>query len=54
VVTNWLSNFATRIEMGGHLFIFPAILVLVLVLLSLSWKTIATAMANPMDCLKEE
>jgi len=54
LVTNWLGNFATRIELGGHLFILPAILVLILVILSLSLKTIHTAMANPIDCLKEE
>ena len=54
LVTRWLGNFATRIELGGHLFILPAILVLVLVILSLSLKTIHTAMANPIDCLKEE
>ena len=54
LVSNWLSNFSTRIELQSHLFILPAILVLVLVLFSLSFKTITTAMANPVDCLKEE
>ncbi len=54
LVTHWLGNFATRIELGGHLFILPAILVLLLVVLSLSFKTIQTAMANPVDSLKEE
>ena len=54
LVSNWLSNFSTRIELQNHLFILPAILVLVLVLFSLSFKTITTAMANPVDCLKEE
>ena len=54
LVSNWLSNFATRIELGGHLFIFPALLVFVLVILSLSLKTIRTARANPVDCLTEE
>ncbi len=54
LVNKWLENFATRIELGGHLFIFPAILVLILVILSLSLKTVQTAMANPIDCLKEE
>lgn len=54
LVSNWLGNFATRIELQGHLFILPAILVLVLVVLSLSLKTVSTALANPVDCLKEE
>lgn len=54
LVTKWLDNFATHIELDGHLFLLPAILVLVLVILSLSVKTIHTAMANPIDCLKEE
>ncbi|MEM1124266.1 MAG: FtsX-like permease family protein, partial [Bacteroidota bacterium] len=54
LISNWLNNFATRIELGGHLFVLPAILVLVLVVLSLSIKTIQTATANPIDCLKEE
>jgi len=54
LVNNWLDNFATRIDVGGHLFILPAILVLILVILSLSLKTVQTARANPIDCLKEE
>ena len=54
LINNWLMNFATRIELKGYLFILPAILVLILVILSLSLKTIQTARANPIDCLKEE
>ena len=53
LVSHWLGNFAKRIELQGHLFILPAILVFVLVLLSLSFKTIQTARANPVDCLRE-
>jgi putative ABC transport system permease protein len=54
LIKNWLNNFAVRIDMDWWLFVLPALLVLILVIASLGLKTISTAMANPVECLKEE
>ncbi len=50
----WLENFAFRIELNWWLFIAPIVLILVLVMLSISANTIRTAIANPVESLKEE
>ena len=54
IVTNWLADYAARIELSWWLFAAPALLVLLLVLISISSKTIATALANPVDSLRSE
>uniref|UniRef100_UPI003B3A7F0F ABC transporter permease n=1 Tax=Spirosoma sp. TaxID=1899569 RepID=UPI003B3A7F0F len=54
VVKNWLANYATRIELNWWLFAMPALLVLLLVLLSIGSKTIATALMNPVKSLRSE
>ncbi len=54
LVKNWLTNYATRIELSWWLFAAPALLVLVLVLVSISSKTIATALMNPVKSLRSE
>ncbi len=54
LVQNWLANYAARIELSWWLFAAPAALVLLLVMVSISGKTIATALANPVDALRSE
>ncbi|GAB3990901.1 ABC transporter permease [Spirosoma daeguense] len=54
VVKNWLANYATRIELSWWLFAAPALLVLLLVLISIGSKTIATALMNPIKSLRSE
>ena len=54
LVENWLANYASRIELSWWLFAAPAALVLLLVMISISGKTIATALANPVDALRSE
>ena len=54
LVKNWLASYASRIELSWWLFAVPAALVLVLVIISISGKTIATALANPVDALRSE
>ncbi len=54
LVQNWLASYASRIELSWWLFAAPAALVLLLVLISISGKTIATALANPVDSLRSE
>ncbi len=50
----WLENFAFRIELDIWLFIAPIMLVLILVIFSISIKTINAAIVNPVESLKDE
>ncbi|AWW00010.1 ABC transporter permease [Arcticibacterium luteifluviistationis] len=54
ILKSWLDNFANRIEISWWLFAIPSALVLVLVLISISGKTLKTALANPVESLKNE
>ncbi len=54
LVKRWLENFAFHIELNWWLFLIPILLVFVLVILSVSIKTIYSAMANPVDSLRSE
>ena len=54
IIKNWLANYAVRIELSWWLFASPALLVMLLVLVSISSKTIATALMNPVKSLRSE
>jgi len=54
LIQNWLKNFAFRIDIHLWLFVFPILLVFVLVFLSISIKTMKTAIANPVKSLRIE
>ncbi|WP_020606325.1 ABC transporter permease [Spirosoma spitsbergense] len=54
LVSNWLANYAVRIELSWWLFAAPALSVLFLVLVSISSKTITTALMNPVKSLRSE
>ncbi|HEV7347766.1 ABC transporter permease [Telluribacter sp.] len=54
LVENWLANYASRIELNWWLFAAPAVLVLLLVMISIGGKTIATALMNPVKSLRSE
>ncbi|MFD2935908.1 ABC transporter permease [Spirosoma flavum] len=54
LVKNWLATYAARIELGWWLFAAPALLVLLLVAISVSSKTITTALMNPVKSLRSE
>lgn len=54
LIQNWLKNFAFRIDIHLWLFVFPILLVFALVLLSISIKTMKTAIANPVKSLRAE
>lgn len=54
LLQNWLENFAYKIDLHIWLFIVPVLLVFVLVLLSIGFKTIKTAIANPINSLRTE
>lgn len=50
----WLDNFATRAALTPYLFAGPALTMLLMVLVSIGTKTIATALLDPVKSLKSE
>jgi putative ABC transport system permease protein len=50
----WLQNFAFRAHLGIGLFLFSAIVVLVIALLSVSFHSLKAALSNPVDSLRFE
>lgn len=50
----WLQNFAYRTSIGADLFILSAFLAFVIALLTVSYQTIKTAVANPVEALRYE
>ncbi len=54
ITKNWLQNFANRIEITWWLFAIPALFVFLLVIISISVKTIKATIANPVKSLRTE
>ena len=54
IVDNWLNNFAFRIELNWLIFVLPALVVLLVAVLSVSLKTLNIATSNPVDSLRDE
>ncbi|SOE22050.1 putative ABC transport system permease protein [Spirosomataceae bacterium TFI 002] len=54
LVNKWLENFANHMEVSWWLFALPSVLILLLVIISISGKTITTALMNPVDSLRSE
>ena len=50
----WLSNYANRIDLSVWIFALPVILILAIALLTVSFQTIRTAVANPVNSLRQE
>lgn len=50
----WLQNFAFRTNLGIDLFLFSAVAVLFIALLSVSFKSFLAAISNPVDSLRYE
>jgi len=54
VMNRWLQNFAYRIDLGIGIFLFSAVLALIIALLTTGYQTIKAASANPIDSLRYE
>ncbi|MCF0062818.1 ABC transporter permease [Dyadobacter chenwenxiniae] len=50
----WLDNYATRASLTPYLFFGPALTMLLMVLVSIGMKTIATALLDPVKSLRSE
>ena len=53
-MSNWLQNFAYRVDIGPGWFLIAGLLALVIALVTVSAKAIATAMVNPVESLRSE
>ncbi len=54
LMSSWLDGFAYRISMGWELFAIAVVSTLMISLLTISWKTVSTALANPVKSLRDE
>ena len=53
-MAQWLQNYAYRVTLTPWLFVLPALLVLAVALLTVSYQTFKAARANPVDSLRSE
>ncbi|MDN5211340.1 ABC transporter permease [Fulvivirgaceae bacterium BMA12] len=51
---SWLENYAFRIDIGFDLFVIPASVLALASIITVSYRTYATAKANPVDSLRKE
>jgi putative ABC transport system permease protein len=54
MTTQWLQNFADRIEIGAAVFLLAGLAVILMALVTVSWQSIKAAIANPVDSLRTE
>ncbi len=54
LISRWLENFAYRVEPGGGWFLLTALITVLGTMLTISFKAIQAARANPIDALKYE
>ncbi len=54
IMSNWLQNFAYRIDIGPAWFLVAAFLALVIALATVSVKAVSTALTNPVESLRSE
>ena len=54
LMTKWLQNFAYKTEIGISTFIISGCFALFVAVITVSFQTIKTAIANPVDALKYE
>lgn len=50
----WLQSFTYRIDMQWWVFVVASLLVLLLAFLTVSMESVKSALANPLDCMREE
>ena len=52
IMNKWLQSFAYRTGLGLHIFIFSAVITLLIALLTVSYQSIKASITNPVDALK--
>ena len=54
MTNQWLENFADRIDIGAGVFLLAGLSAILIALATVSLQSIKAAVANPVDCLKNE
>ena len=54
IMEQWLSNYFVRISLSVWIFVFAIAFILLLAIVTVSFQTIKSAIANPVDSLKQE
>ena len=54
IMSNWLEGFAYQISLSGFPFVLSSLIVSVLVLLTISFEVIKSALTNPVNTLRDE
>jgi len=54
VMSSWLENFSYRINLGIGTFLTGAIISLAIVVLTVGYRTVKAALANPVEALRNE
>jgi putative ABC transport system permease protein len=54
LMTKWLESFDFRITLSIGLFLFSALLIIIVALLTVSWQTYRAALSDPVKALKYE
>ncbi len=54
IMTKWLQNFAYKTDLGAFTFIISGFFALLIAIVTVSFQTIKTARANPVNALKYE
>jgi putative ABC transport system permease protein len=54
MTNRWLENFADRIEIGAGVFLLAGFAAILIALATVSWQSVKAAIANPVDCLRNE
>jgi putative ABC transport system permease protein len=54
LMEKWLSNYFVRISLNIWIFVFAVVIILLLAIVTVSFQTIKSAVANPVDSLKQE
>ena len=53
-MSEWLENFAYKIEIGPHIFLISGFAALCIAFATLSWQSVKAALANPVNSLRNE
>ena len=54
IMNNWLDNFSSRIQFGLSVFLITGSLVLLIAMITVSYKTLKVAHSNPIGALRHE
>ena len=54
LMSKWLQGFAYRIDLGADIFILAALIAMVIALTTVTWQSLKSSLANPVEALRYE